>query len=89
MNTRVLTSNIRYELDCETIEHVVKYLSQFPPKAKLDFSETGYNETIVSVYLEESEEEYQARLAADKAATLEKERKRYLELKAKFEGEGL
>lgn len=90
MSVKILGANIFWELDDLSIEQAIAFLSKYPIHAKIE-SYFYFDEAVIKVFIEEPREEKAARLAAEKAAreadNIEKERKRYLELKAKFEPE--
>jgi hypothetical protein len=77
----------------ETVEKAIEYLSKYTGKGyTIESDYYGYNnERTLNIVLKETTQQKKERLAKEKAEKkakkLESERKRYLELKAKFEGE--
>lgn len=95
MSKVIIESNFDYHLDGSTVEETIEYLSVYSGKGYLIEKEyEGYDGGYqLNIFLKETAQQRKERLAKEKAEKeskkLEIERKRYLELKAKFEGEGV
>lgn len=92
MSDRTIYEDVCYILNGKSIAEVLKFFKDFPLTAKI-VSGYRYDDFYMDVVLDETKEEKQARLAAEKAAKeaekLEKRRQQYLKLKAEFEGESM
>lgn len=95
MNKIIIEEDFDCTLAGETVEEVIEFLSKYTGKGCI--IEREYNSYDgcyeLNIVLKETTAQKKERLAKEKAEKeakkLENERKRYLELKAKFEGGGI